>query len=313
MSDYLSNFATTRLGRADIIRPRLAALFEPPHLTAGPILRPPVSPAAGQDGNSSNDVPSERLIAARPPALRPVRRTEESQPSATGLKLPVQETHAEPSDLQTESRPPRRQATTPQPLAVALTPLSLEVRSEQLSGPLTPERPQPAVDRTTPPAVLPLVVSPFVSERPQQQGSGRPAVFLAAGKLQTDGEPLRNDTRQQRPPEFRQPRHRTRNEHVAGPEERRLAVEPRPDSLPVQIPRPETPTTVVVQPHVTPYVEPAAAAPTATPEPTIKVTIGRVEIRATPPPARQSAAERSAAPVMSLDEYLRRRAKRGGQ
>lgn len=47
--------------------------------------------------------------------------------------------------------------------------------------------------------------------------------------------------------------------------------------------------------------------------PTIHVTIGRVEVRATPPPASPSRTQRPAPSVMNLDEYLRRRAGGGGQ
>lgn len=42
--------------------------------------------------------------------------------------------------------------------------------------------------------------------------------------------------------------------------------------------------------------------------PSINVTIGRIEVRATPPPPTQSQPSRASAPIMSLDEYLRRRA-----
>jgi hypothetical protein len=50
----------------------------------------------------------------------------------------------------------------------------------------------------------------------------------------------------------------------------------------------------------------------ATPElpPTIQVTIGRIEVRATPAPAAPPASRR-AAPIMSLDEYLRQRSQGG--
>ena len=49
-----------------------------------------------------------------------------------------------------------------------------------------------------------------------------------------------------------------------------------------------------------------AGSPPVTP--TINVTIGRIEVRATPPPRAPEPAPRTPAPVMSLDEYLRQRA-----
>jgi hypothetical protein len=54
--------------------------------------------------------------------------------------------------------------------------------------------------------------------------------------------------------------------------------------------------------------------PTLTQTPTVQVTIGRVEVRATPAPAQSASdggARTSTSPVMSLDDYLQQRA-RGG-
>jgi hypothetical protein len=56
-----------------------------------------------------------------------------------------------------------------------------------------------------------------------------------------------------------------------------------------------------------PPIAPLPPAP-ATAPPTINVTIGRVEIRAVPPPAQQRAKPKPAS-VVSLEDYLRQRAK----
>jgi hypothetical protein len=73
----------------------------------------------------------------------------------------------------------------------------------------------------------------------------------------------------------------------------------------------------VVQPRVTPRFEnprPAAAATRSKgAEPVIHVTIGRIEVRATPQPTDARKERAAAPPVMSLDQYLRSRAKRGGE
>ena len=52
----------------------------------------------------------------------------------------------------------------------------------------------------------------------------------------------------------------------------------------------------------------APLSPAATAPPTINVTIGRVEVRAVPPPAQQRAKPKPAS-VLSLEDYLRQRAK----
>jgi len=67
--------------------------------------------------------------------------------------------------------------------------------------------------------------------------------------------------------------------------------------------RPVTPAAPVFSPGLPPAA--AAAAPT------IHVTIGRVEVRATPPPPAGSRAKATLPSVMSLEEYLGRRAAGG--
>jgi hypothetical protein len=57
--------------------------------------------------------------------------------------------------------------------------------------------------------------------------------------------------------------------------------------------------------------EPWPATPEAPAEPTIQVTIGRVEIRATPQGEVRPARAEVRTPALGLDEYLRRRATGG--
>ncbi len=75
--------------------------------------------------------------------------------------------------------------------------------------------------------------------------------------------------------------------------------------------RTPTPARILAQPRlVVPHVQLKANAPaetTAKPAPTIQVTIGRIEVRATPPPSQPPQRQRSVPPVMSLEEYLRQR------
>lgn len=54
-------------------------------------------------------------------------------------------------------------------------------------------------------------------------------------------------------------------------------------------------------------VQPSFAREASLPAPTIQVTIGRIEIRATPPPSTPVRAARSATPKLNLDDYLRSR------
>ncbi|MDB5034123.1 MAG: hypothetical protein JWQ98_1364 [Chlorobi bacterium] len=53
--------------------------------------------------------------------------------------------------------------------------------------------------------------------------------------------------------------------------------------------------------------------PAAAPAPTIQVTIGRIEVRATTTPAPAPRRERAGAQIMSIDDYLRQRTGGGGR
>jgi hypothetical protein len=66
--------------------------------------------------------------------------------------------------------------------------------------------------------------------------------------------------------------------------------------------------TTALRPEKSPT--PPAAAPTPPPAPEVKITIGRVEIRATPLAVQAPATSSSAAPHLSLETYLRRSASR---
>lgn len=59
-------------------------------------------------------------------------------------------------------------------------------------------------------------------------------------------------------------------------------------------------------------LSPEGTAPVTPPAPTIQVTIGRIEVRATQPPPAQRQAPRQGPRMVSLEEYLDRQAK-GGQ
>lgn len=77
-------------------------------------------------------------------------------------------------------------------------------------------------------------------------------------------------------------------------------------------------TTILGQQPEMPPVKPKVhefheATTDSAPANTVQVTIGRIEVRAVPPPARPTRKKRSASPVMTLDKYLRLRTREGGQ
>jgi hypothetical protein len=79
---------------------------------------------------------------------------------------------------------------------------------------------------------------------------------------------------------------------------------------------PKTPL-VVVQSSIAPLIETGPEhlqlnRPAATPQPTIHVTIGRIEVRAVQS-SQSPARSRAATPVMNLDDYLKRRSEGGAR
>lgn len=99
--------------------------------------------------------------------------------------------------------------------------------------------------------------------------------------------------------------------------EQRSATPERPSDQhrPVMAPRSrqEPRAALTIQPKIEPLVgraSPTAQRDTSVPAPIIQVTIGRIEVRATPP-SSQPSRQRTQAAIMSLDEYLRQRSQGG--
>lgn len=89
-----------------------------------------------------------------------------------------------------------------------------------------------------------------------------------------------------------------------------LPVNLRREELPAQMVHAPKPATLTIEPRVTPAPR-VEIITQAEPTPTIQVTIGRIEVRATPPPAKPDKPSRAPTPALSLDEYLRQRANGG--
>jgi erythromycin esterase-like protein len=90
----------------------------------------------------------------------------------------------------------------------------------------------------------------------------------------------------------------------------------RDETTTVQSKSNHTEITQVVRPNLDGQIEPLMTRPlrrmqgdsSPAPEQVINVTIGRIEVRATAPPPAQARSANQKPPVMSLDEYLQRRA-----
>ena len=238
------------------------------------------------------------------------------EPPAVGSHLPAapqfattEQERADQPDLRSEVRPP----VIPQP--VAGTPADRRVAADHPrtpageltlspAPPTTSQSPAPealtqALKSAAPrPAELPpapvLSPQPLVRQ-PLETPSAGPALQRISPSKQREPETVRKEPSADK-------------EQPAQPAVSRKEL-PSPAAA-----QPVRPASTIVEPRVTPRTESPRPAPppspARSPEPVIQVTIGRIDVRATPEtsPARKAHA---AAPVTGLDEYLRSRAKRG--
>lgn len=270
MSDYLDNLVNRSLNLKEVVQPRPISLFEPLPGTAWPPPGPLTALEMAERETVSGEQAFESLQAAPRAAGRPL-----ASPFATSPGT-------EPGYLSDSLAISVRRARS----SAGQQPLTTTALETDETGP-EPPRIQPGPD-SGPPTCPPIPGIPVQPEPAMEHTVIERIVSLAAPpptqavSLSTEAAPRR------RPPEL----------------ESRTVVRA---ALPQTGPAAATP--VVARPQVRPYPEPglpSAASPAAKPEPTIQVTIGRIEVRATPaasPPKKQT----PTAPMLSLADYLRQR------
>jgi hypothetical protein len=297
MGDFLSNLAARSLGSTEVMRPRLASLFEPP--------RPDVaSNARLLDGPS---VAEEVVQEASPPAALEITRLVALRP-ASNVEDRGGDTRTQRAVVPGASDPPGRPTEGVRSVSMnQAVPAPAETGGE----PRPPDVPTGATARVREfrPVPPPPMVRAFETEAVRRSGpdspAGRPALTRDRGDTGDSSSRAAGNTPRRRLTEY------SDSSRDLGPSDARPG---EPVALPTQ--RPARPATIVVQPRVAPYSRPerpARSQPAATLEPTIQVTIGRVEVRAMHPVAPSAPRERQAPTAMSLEEYLRRRAKESGR
>ncbi len=312
MGNYLDDLVETNLNPANVIQPRLPSFFEPIRSTA------PVAAEVETIASMPNALVIARA-AATPPAQDTVLEPPRREPTVASAKTdaarrPEQTRRAEPADdtvtLQTRPvalRPKAEKHLLDAPrlsgmLVVEQTrPVALHPKAEKhlldaprLSGMLVvendPRLPAPSQLQLpqTPVAAVPR--APLAQSIPQVQRLQVPSQINAPQFPASEQEsvtPARDNV--VRTVEIE---HRNRSDAPQAP------LEPDLQNLPAMI---------VAQPKITRHVEPCAPEPAQpSPAPIIRVTIGRIEVRAihpAPTPLREPAAPPQ--PKISLDDYLR--------
>lgn len=320
MNDYLSNLAARSLNLTAVIQPRVASLFEPLPATAGVFPeRLELEPLAEVSPSETQFDPLEPLgvlpapveslqplqtpnVPVAPPAIEPISTeasTQASMPSQVGRpqtwRSPATEPQVSASSLSQLPSPVTTgfEQGSGQPTSLLPpTPISSAFQSDAIPK-RSANQPLGAVATS---ASLQQSVS-IVSEQPATRVLGQPKenqpTLLPA--------PERDLTVTASSQNVEQP---IKPVSASG-ETRWSAIAPA-----------STRTTVVAQPQVRPHVQPAVPIPIepkAAPNPTIRVTIGRIDVRAILPSAPPSQRTVRPAPKMSLDDYLRSRSLSGGE
>lgn len=270
MSDFFASLAGRIDGTLPVLKPRLPSLFE----SGGEQLSRDDTPALAVESTEREAVP-----------LAPIHRETPKAATAPARPVATEESPIEPPPRTSSKRNVVREDGAP---AVEFQPAPYRIRraatrrDEQSDAPPSVVPPRTAVE-PAPPTVR---AAPAAMDVPLAHLER--VVIERHREIAADPRPM--------------------------PSQRAAAVPSKP-LMPLHYATPATPPFALPSPLLPQSARPAAtreqarpASPRETAEPTIHVSIGRIEIRAETE-ARPRRKQAEASPVMSLDDYLRSRAK----
>jgi hypothetical protein len=302
MSDYLGNLIARTVSPAVAVRPQLPSLFEP-------------APAA-REAKSEPEFEQENFVEQLP-VTQP---SETLAPIPLSIPTPRQSVFREPEQTVPEISRPRKILGTSQESERARPPTSILHQST----PREPSRifsrkrdgkPSPEPDPPVQPRTFPWAAPTLREDKPSNSTRRRSDVIKSPLPDVIASPPHEVSAREETGPS--QPSVASKPAVVREPREHELPTRSEVQAiLPMIRPERELPARSGVQPVVSkirslPPIAPLPPA-SATVLPAINVTIGRVEVRAVPPPAQQRRKPKAAA-VLSLEEYLRQRASGGSR
>ena len=340
MDNYLSKLVDRALSREPVVKPRRAALFAPPPYAAGLLGRAAPALFSSQPNDEEADAETRQVE----PNVQTARGAHDAETHTPFTQTRERHTHARSASDESELYPrpsvstrppsdadaarqsfrtsPERTITPPLLLtptharaqrvpAADLAPRESSMEPDETTNVREQTRPGPVVQTPRPDAALAdsaraaeaklagLRARLNQGEEAARQFVDEVARVKSQARLHGEVEPAREE----RSPESFSPHaditRRRREQEERDGEAASAATRRREPAAPIM------PQTVRTSAPLTPRRAPDEA-PTNAPAPTIQVTIGRVEVRATnqPAPARQSSAQ---APRLSLEEYMRRR------
>lgn len=291
MSDFLTDLALRSVGLAETIRPRLPSLFEPPHMDSGWVTRPGLFPSTRdedllqQDASGSvMEAPTDHQYAMRQPPVVDLVPPEIDKPETIKARLGHQTRRATVASP-TQSLGHFHSLSSRRPLDAQHIPVSRPESSFISQSPA--EGSLPRFGKVQVDTVRSTIIPPTDSEREAADG---------IKGLRSDQRPLPTETKP----------------HFSASQTTTSQTSPTSQTvLPTSsISHLASKATRTIEPSLSPG-RPAtgfAAVPRSNPsEPVIRVTIGRVDVRAvfSDPPVRH-AQPRQSKRTITLDEYLKR-------
>lgn len=337
MSDFLKSLVARQLGEAPSVRPRLAGRFEPP---PDAFAHEASRRAAESEAPEAGALELFLEVETRPTPARvatphdrredahthePRRETDETHARVVYVKEPREDSQSVLRQERSTTQDSGRTRSVPSP-GVADARAQTRERVEG-DAHVRPQRVVPASGEESVPVI------------PDIQASERSPFVTRARTSVTNGETPRHEPREpsgREAVEVNRPPSVVRPAPHPSPERREAAVTPRARDEELSLLRNESArarerqredadesnaslqvrrareSSDAIEPRPARRRERQAAARDAQREraevpPTINVTIGRVEVRATQTPAPAQRRDETAAPRMSLDDYLRRR------
>jgi hypothetical protein len=299
MSNYLDHLIARSLNQAETVQPRLPSLFEPLPWAVGQNQLSDISLEQPDVTVASEETELAERSPFQMPKLQPAQLR--SPPPTDRLTSTVDRLSPTPAEKTSLVPPASPFLPSPPPTVLPSPPLASEEIQSHSSPLLSPSTTSTELEATPSgnspktaalPAIQPAVVQQqIIVERVEQ-----PLPIWQQQEIL----PIQPMPPVELPPHEPQP---PLNQAIAPTlAETTIAA--------TQPPIPRSPTAAVVQPQITPSRQPVIATtePVKPPQPTptIQVTIGRIEVRATPAAPVQPK-PRPASPAMSLDEYLRQR------
>ena len=329
MSDFLDNLVARSLSRVETVRPQVISIFEPPPVNSGAIFHDSTKPELPLVEREMENPIAERLgrvqslwrgekdqgaIAVEPHI--PQERSESHVDSQPIPPVKTQGWAADESSAMTSYSPVE-----PSPTIPARTPSRAVRRKRAAVAPVITEE---ALGSNSPNEYNSDEKSRPTREPGAASSSTAHITPLRARELAKSLAPMHvgrisalvksERKRSETPPTIETIVRKGQVEDEATPTHEAKTSQLRPASATQNLPSPQpkisplapiVPASIVVSPHVLPGPPHDDGAKEA---PSIYVTIGRVEVRATVPPPVRSRPQPASAPAMSLNEYLRQRA-----